>query len=48
MEKSRALGMVTFDSTLFDLVVEGVIDEEGGGERDLRLKIRSCGGRRDR
>ncbi len=45
MEKSRALGMVTFDSTLFDLVVEGVIDEEeavknADSQNNLRLKIK--------
>ncbi|MNF70165.1 hypothetical protein D3C84_520660 [compost metagenome] len=45
MEKSRALGMVTFDSTLFDLVVEGVIDEEeavknADSANNLRLKIK--------
>ena len=45
MVKSRALGMVTFDSTLFDLVVEGVIDEEeavknADSQNNLRLKIK--------
>ena len=45
MEKSKALGMVTFDSALFDLVVEGVIDEEeavknADSANNLRLKIK--------
>ncbi|MNR58400.1 hypothetical protein D3C85_1793950 [compost metagenome] len=45
MEKSKALGMVTFDGTLFDLVVEGVIDEEeavknADSANNLRLKIK--------
>ena len=45
MEKSRALGMVTFDSALFDLVVEGVIEEEeavknADSANNLRLKIK--------
>ncbi|MGL6152209.1 MAG: type IVa pilus ATPase TapW, partial [Aeromonas sobria] len=45
MEKSKALGMVTFDSALFDLVVEGVIEEEeavknADSANNLRLKIK--------
>jgi len=45
MEKSKALGMITFDSALFDLVVEGVIDEEeavknADSANNLRLKIK--------
>ena len=45
MEKSRALGMVTFDEALFDLVVEGVIEDEeavknADSQTNLRLKIK--------
>ncbi|PJG59018.1 type IVa pilus ATPase TapW [Aeromonas cavernicola] len=45
MEKSRELGMVTFDGALFDLLVEGVIDEEeavkhADSANNLRLRIK--------
>jgi twitching motility protein PilU len=45
MEKSRTLGMITFDEALFDLVVEGVIEDEeaiknADSQTNLRLKIK--------
>ncbi|MCY1338916.1 twitching motility protein [compost metagenome] len=45
MEKSRALGMQTFDQALFDLVVEGVISEDeavknADSANNLRLKLK--------
>ena len=45
MEKSRPLGMLTFDAALFDLVVEGAIDEEeaiknADSANNLRLKLK--------
>ncbi|KUE79186.1 PilT/PilU family type 4a pilus ATPase [Aeromonas schubertii] len=45
MEKSRALGMITFDQALFELVVEGCIEEEeavknADSANNLRLKIK--------
>ncbi|SIR34647.1 twitching motility protein PilU [Aeromonas sp. RU39B] len=45
MEKSRPLGMITFDEALFDLVVEGVVDEEeaikhADSTNNLRLKLK--------
>ncbi|MNP81212.1 hypothetical protein D3C76_1795140 [compost metagenome] len=48
MEKSAALGMQTFDGALFDLVVEGVIDEEAAlkhadSVNNLRLRLKLHG-----
>ncbi|WP_282344041.1 PilT/PilU family type 4a pilus ATPase [Pseudomonas sp. PS02288] len=45
MEKSRTLGMQTFDQALFDLVVEGAIDEDeavknADSANNLRLKLK--------
>ncbi|UXY55105.1 PilT/PilU family type 4a pilus ATPase [Pseudomonas tohonis] len=45
MEKSKALGMQTFDQALFDLVVEGSIQEEeaiknADSANNLRLKLK--------
>ncbi|QFI54550.1 PilT/PilU family type 4a pilus ATPase [Aeromonas simiae] len=45
MEKSRALGMITFDEALFELVVEGAIEEEeaiknADSANNLRLKVK--------
>ncbi|MNZ26863.1 Twitching mobility protein [compost metagenome] len=45
MEKSRALGMQTFDQALFDLVVEGVICEDeavknADSANNLRLRLK--------
>ncbi|MCY1234188.1 twitching motility protein [compost metagenome] len=45
MEKSRGLGMQTFDQALFDLVVEGAIPEEeaiknADSANNLRLKLK--------
>ncbi len=45
MEKSTALGMKTFDRSLFELVVEGAIDEEeavknADSANNLKLKIK--------
>jgi twitching motility protein PilU len=45
MEKSGGLGMQTFDGALFDLVVEGVIDEEealkhADSVNNLRLRLK--------
>jgi twitching motility protein PilU len=45
MEKSAALGMKTFDNSLFELVVEGVISEEealknADSANNLKLRIK--------
>ena len=45
MDKSRALGMQTFDQALFDLAVEGAISEEeavknADSANNLRLKLK--------
>ncbi len=45
MDKSRALGMQTFDQALFDLAVEGAITEEeavknADSANNLRLKLK--------
>ncbi len=45
MEKSKALGMQTFDQALFDLVVEGAISEDeaiknADSANNLRLKLK--------
>lgn len=47
MEKSRPLGMQTFDAALFDLVMEDAISEEealknADSANNLRLKIKLC------
>jgi twitching motility protein PilU len=45
MEKSEELGMQTFDQALFNLVVEGAIDEEealknADSANNLRLRLK--------